>query len=67
MRERELIIRGMSCGHCVMAVRNELEKVDGLTVERVEIGRAVIRYDDSKIDDRKLAEVIDEAGYELEQ
>lgn len=65
MKTQELIIEGMSCGHCVMSVRKELSKVPGLTVDNVEIGRALVQYDEAKVTEDQLAKVIEEAGYRL--
>jgi copper chaperone len=65
MKTQELIIEGMSCGHCVMSVKKELSKVSGLTVENVEIGRALVQYDEAKVTKGQLAKVIEEAGYKL--
>lgn len=35
-----LQIEGMSCGHCLNAVNQALRGVDGLTVTKVQMGRA---------------------------
>lgn len=67
MKTRELVIEGMTCRHCEMAVRKELSKVPGVIVEDVTIGRARIQYDESTITDRQLAEAVEEAGYRLAQ
>ena len=65
MKTQQLIIDGMSCGHCVMSVKKELLKVDGLKVENVEIGKAVVQYDESKVNRNTLEKAITEAGYRL--
>ena len=65
MKTQELRIEGMHCSHCIMAVRKELSKVPTVIVEDVQIGKARIQYDESKIADRQLAEAIEEAGYLL--
>lgn len=65
MKTQVLIIEGMSCGHCVMSVRKELSKVLGLTVDNVEIGRALVQYDEAKVTKDQLAKVIEDAGYKL--
>lgn len=57
-------VRGMSCGHCEAAVREELESVAG--VERVDISletKAVVVHGIG-LDDVALRAAIDEAGYE---
>jgi copper chaperone len=56
-------IEGMSCGHCVKAVRQALEAIDGVDVENVEIGMAQVNYDPSVTDRAYLVEAIEEEGY----
>jgi copper chaperone len=65
MKNRELKIEGMSCNHCVMAVKKELEKIKDIIVENVSIGSAKVQYDDSKISKDDLEKAIDEAGFRL--
>ena len=65
MKTQNLTIEGMHCGHCVMAVRKELSKVSGLTVEDVQIGNAQVQVDENKVNQEILAKAIDEAGYRL--
>jgi copper chaperone len=65
MKTQELKIEGMSCGHCVMSVKKELGKVPGIVVDDVQIGKATIHYDESKVTEQALARAIDEAGYKL--
>jgi len=65
MKSEDLKIEGMSCQHCVMSVRKELEKLAGLHVEEVEIGKARVRYDESRVTPQEIAHAIDEAGYRL--
>ena len=65
MKVQELNIQGMTCGHCVMSVRKGLSAVPGLAIESLEIGKAVVRYDETKatIDDIKKA--VEETGYSV--
>jgi copper chaperone len=65
MKTQELKIEGMSCGHCVMSVKKELSKLAGVVVEDVQIGKAKIRYDETKISNQMIKDTIDEAGYKL--
>lgn len=65
MKSHELTIQGMSCGHCVMHVKQALDAVDGLEVEDVQIGRARVWFDDEKSVPPVIAQKIDEAGYKL--
>ncbi len=55
-------IEGMSCDHCVRAVREALEGVSGAVVETVEQGRAVVDAGPEATRDH-LAEAIGQAGY----
>ncbi len=67
MQTETLTIGGMSCGHCVRAVREALERVEGVEVENVEIGTARVRYDASKTPRARIAEAVEEEGYAVEQ
>lgn len=57
-------IQGMSCDHCVRAVKNALEEVDGVKSTKVEIGHAEVEATDDNLHDR-LAAAIQEEGYEV--
>jgi copper chaperone len=65
MKTQELTIRGMSCGHCVMHVTKALGKLNGLKTERVEIGKALVEFDETIVTREHIAKAIEEAGYEL--
>ncbi len=58
-------ISGMSCGHCVRAVEGALEKMDGVEVEKVEIGRATVRFDPARQSPDAIAAAIREEGYSV--
>ena len=58
-----LAIGGMSCDHCVRAVREALGGVSGVEVENVEIGAARVRYDAEGVDRRRLVEAVEEEGF----
>jgi copper chaperone len=65
MKTQELTIQGMSCGHCVVHVRKALESLNGLKVESVEIGKALVEFDETVVTREHIATAIDEAGYKL--
>ncbi|MHB9012289.1 MAG: heavy-metal-associated domain-containing protein [Ignavibacteriaceae bacterium] len=65
MKTQELKIEGMSCGHCVMAVRKELSKMNDVKVNDVQIGSAKVEYDESKVSDKDLENAVENAGYKL--
>ncbi len=64
MTTKEFKINGMSCNHCVMAVKKELSKLD-LESAEVEIGSAKIKFDETKVDLSLIEKAIAEAGYEV--
>ena len=48
-----------------MHVKKELSKLTGLTIENVEIGKARVQYDETKVTPDQLSKAIEEAGYKL--
>jgi copper chaperone len=62
--EKRISIQGMSCHHCVMAVKKELGKVPGLIVKDVSIGSAVVEYDETKVTPAQIRVAIEDAGYD---
>lgn len=65
MKKEELKIEGMSCGHCVISVKKELSKIEGLNINTVEIGKAVLEFDETKISENKIHAAIEEAGFKV--
>ncbi len=63
MRQVTLHIDGMSCGHCLSAVQRALGALPGVEVESVQIGRAVVRYDEAKATADQIAAAVADAGY----
>ncbi len=65
MKTQTVNIQGMTCGHCVMSVKKELSKIDGLTFNNVKIGLAEVVVDESKVTDQQLQHAVEEAGYSV--
>ena len=63
MAEAKLKIDGMSCQHCVQAVKKALREVAGVDSTDVEIGSATVRYDDAKTSQKDLEAAIERAGF----
>ncbi len=63
MERVTLTIEGMSCDHCVRAVRGRLEKTPGVKVDDVRVGSATVDYDPSKTSIDDLEEAIADEGY----
>jgi copper chaperone len=64
MKKEEISINGMSCGHCVMAVKRELQKLGNVTVIDVQIGKAIVGYDETKTTRHQIDHAIQTAGYQ---
>lgn len=63
MRDITLRIEGMSCGHCLNAVNQALHQLPGVEIESVQIGRAVLKYDENQTGPDAITGAVDEAGY----
>lgn len=68
-RTVELSINGMTCGHCVASVTEELSEVPGvLNVEVILNSRATSKatvVTNTELDDNALRDAVSEAGFEL--
>ncbi|HSJ23232.1 MAG TPA: cation transporter [Longimicrobiales bacterium] len=69
MASATLKVTGMTCQHCVAAVKGALESADGVSRASVDLddGRARVEYDESRTSPRELASVVAEEGYEAEE
>ena len=63
MERVELTIEGMSCEHCVRAVKGRLERTPGVKVNDVQVGSATIDYDPATTSIDDLEEAIADEGY----
>ena len=63
MERVQFTIEGMTCEHCVRAVRGRLERTPGVRVDEVRVGTARIEYDPAKTTIDDLEEAIAEEGY----
>lgn len=63
MSRVELSIEGMSCDHCIRAVRTALEALSGVRPESVAIGSAVVDFDPAQTDEAAIAGAVTRAGY----
>ncbi|QGG93670.1 heavy-metal-associated domain-containing protein [Actinomarinicola tropica] len=59
-------VQGMTCDHCVQAVRSEIEKIDGVTGVAVDLDSGSVAIESAApVDDAAVRAAVDEAGYEL--
>lgn len=66
MKTMELIIGGMSCGHCVARVKKALSSLPGVWVDHVEVGRATIQVDPATVSMAQIGAALDAAGFDLQ-
>lgn len=64
MKRETIRIEGMSCNHCVMAVKKELGRLPLKTLE-VQIGSADVEYEEDKVKHDDLVKAVEEAGYRV--
>jgi copper ion binding protein len=60
------LVTGMTCGHCVSAVRSEVGEIPGVTDVAVDLptGRVTVTSD-APLDTESVSAAVREAGYEL--
>ncbi|SMX98740.1 MULTISPECIES: cation transporter [Brevibacterium] len=62
-------VTGMTCGHCVGAVKEELGALPGVTEVTVELNAGgdspVTITSEGVLDDAAISAAVDEAGYEV--
>ena len=62
-------VTGMTCGHCVAAVTEEIGKLPGVqdvAVDLVKDGASTVTVaSEGPLDEQSVREAVDEAGYEL--
>ncbi len=59
-------VTGMTCGHCVRSVTEEVGRVEGVTSVDVDLasGRVTVESD-GPVDDAAVRAAVDEAGYSV--
>ena len=61
-------VQGMTCGHCVASVTEEVKRIDGVSDVAVELETgAVTVTSSSPLDSVAVKAAVEEAGYELIQ
>lgn len=63
MKTQTFHIQGMTCNHCVMSVRKSLAQIEHLVVDDVQIGSAVVTFDEEAVQTSTIDETITAAGY----
>ena len=59
-------VAGMTCGHCVAAVTEEVSKLEGVTAVDVDLATGAVTVQSTEpLDAQAVAEAVDEAGYSV--
>ena len=59
-------VAGMTCGHCVSSVTEEVANIPGVTDVQVDLGSgAVTITSETPVEETAVKAAVDEAGYEL--
>ena len=66
MNTTEYQVKGMTCGHCVSAVKEEIGRIAGVAEVDVDLdsGRVTVSSE-SPVEEAAVRAAVDEAGYEL--
>ena len=66
MSQSTYTVTGMTCGHCVASVTEEISEIDGVTNVVVDLPTgAVTVSSDRPVNDAEIAAAVEEAGYQL--
>jgi copper chaperone len=66
MSESTYTVTGMTCGHCVASVTEEISEIDGVTDVAVDLPTGAVRVTSSKpVDGADVRAAVEEAGYQL--
>jgi copper chaperone len=66
MKDLHIEIVGMTCEHCVRAVRNRLSATSGVTVKDVKVGSVDLQLDDAKASMSDIEDAISDEGYTVD-
>lgn len=67
MAELKVGIEGMSCQHCVMAVKKAVDALQGVEGAEVVIGSAEVKFNASLLKPEQIKAAIVSAGYTVKQ
>jgi len=58
-------VPGIHCAHCEAAIKQEVGAVEGVVSVDVDLERKRVSVAGERLDDARLREAIDEAGYDV--
>lgn len=63
--KKTMLVEGMSCNHCVMAVTNALKELEGVRHVQVDLESKKVEVSGENLIDESLKEAVEEAGYDV--
>lgn len=63
--KKTLTVEGMSCQHCVKAVKNALSQLEGVRSVEVDLATKKVEIEGDSLQDAILKEAVEEAGYQV--
>jgi len=60
-----MLVEGMSCNHCVMAVTNALKEVEGVSNVDVSLDTKKVEVSGDNLVEEILRDTVEEAGYDV--
>lgn len=68
MHTTQIHVTGMTCGHCVHSVSEELNKIEGVLDTSVDLETGLVTINSqSPIVDEILQKAVNEAGYQIQE
>jgi len=65
-RTNEYTVTGMTCGHCVASVTEEVQEISGVSDVQVDLSTGSLRFtSEQPVPDADVRAAVEEAGYEL--
>ncbi|WP_352420306.1 copper ion binding protein [Proteiniborus sp.] len=63
--KKTLTVEGMSCQHCVKAVKSALSQLEGVRSVEVDLAAKKVDVEGDNLQDEVLKAAIEDAGYEV--
>ena len=61
----EYTVRGMTCSHCVLSVREEVSEVAGVSAVDVDLTSGRLTVTGTAVDEQAVRRAVADAGYEV--
>lgn len=62
----KIVVKGMTCDHCVKTVRQKLQSLEGVSNVQINLATGAISFDDAGGHDvEEVRDAIEDAGYEM--